>query len=54
MKRVLAQAIVILSRFGFFFFLKEKNPTWSRPTLNYERSVTRRTLFMEENSDGDR
>ena len=33
--------------------LKEKNPTWSRTTLNYERSVTR-TLFMEENSDGDR
>ena len=29
------------------------NPTWNRTTFNYERSVTR-TLFMEENSDGDR
>ena len=33
--------------------LKEKNPIWSRTTLNCERSITR-TLFMEENSDGDR
>ena len=33
--------------------LKEKNPIWSRTTLDCERSVTR-TLFMEENSDGDR
>ena len=27
--------------------LKEKNPKWSRTTLDCERSVTR-TLFMEE------
>ena len=33
--------------------LKEKNPIWSRTTLNWERSITR-TLFMEENSDGIR
>ena len=33
--------------------LKEKNPIWSRTTLDCERSVSR-TLFMEENSDGDR
>ena len=33
--------------------LKEKNPKWSRTTLDCERSVTR-TLFMEENSDGER
>ena len=33
--------------------LKEKNPTWNRTTFNHERSVTR-TLFMEENSNGDR
>ena len=33
--------------------LKEKNPTWNKATFNYERPVTR-TLFMEENSDGDR
>ena len=33
--------------------LKEKNPIWSKTTLDCERSVTR-TLFMEENSDGDR
>ena len=33
--------------------LKEKNPTWNMTTFNYERSVTR-TLFMEENSDGER
>ena len=33
--------------------LKEKNPIWGRTTLDCERSVTR-TLFMEENSDGDR
>ena len=33
--------------------LKNKNPTWNRTTVNYERLVTR-TLFMEENSDGDR
>ena len=33
--------------------LKEKNPIWSRTTLDCERSITR-TLFMEENSDGDR
>ena len=33
--------------------LKEKNLKWSRTTLDCERSVTR-TLFMEENSDGDR
>ena len=33
--------------------LKEKNPIWSRTTLDCERSVTR-TLFMEENIDGDR
>ena len=33
--------------------LKKKDPTWNRTTVNYERSVTR-TLFMEENSDGDR
>ena len=32
--------------------LKEKNPIWSRTTLDCERSVTR-TLFMEENSDED-
>ena len=32
--------------------LKEKNPIWSRTTLDCERSVSR-TLFMEENSDGD-
>ena len=31
----------------------EKNPIWSRTTLDCERSVSR-TLFMEENSDGDR
>ena len=33
--------------------LKEKNPIWSRTTLDCERSITR-TPFMEENSDGDR
>ena len=33
--------------------LKEKNPKWSRTTLDCERSVSR-ALFMEENSDGDR
>ena len=33
--------------------LEEKNPIGSRTTLDYERSVSR-TLFMEENSDGDR
>ena len=33
--------------------LKEKNPIWSRTTLDCERSITR-TLFVEENSDGDR
>ena len=33
--------------------LKEKKPIWSRTTLDCERSITR-TLFMEENSDGDR
>ena len=33
--------------------LKEKNPTWNKTTFNYERPVTR-SLFMEENSDGDR
>ena len=33
--------------------LKEKNPIWSKTTLDCERSVTR-TLFMEENSDGER
>ena len=34
--------------------LKEKNPTWNKTTtFNYERLVTR-SLFMEENSDGDR
>ena len=33
--------------------LKKKNLTWNRTTVNYERSVTR-TVFMEENSDGDR
>ena len=33
--------------------LKEKNPIWSRTTLDCERSVTR-TLFMEENRDGER
>ena len=33
--------------------LKEKNPIWSKTTLDCERSVTR-TLFLEENSDGDR
>ena len=33
--------------------LKEKNPIWSRTTLDCERSITR-TLFTEENSDGDR
>ena len=33
--------------------LKNKYPTWNRTTVNYEHSVTR-TLFMEENSDGDR
>ena len=32
--------------------LKEKNTTWNKTTFNYERSVTR-SLFMEENSDGD-
>jgi hypothetical protein len=30
-----------------------KDPIWSKTTLDCERSVTR-TLFMEENSDGDR
>ena len=30
--------------------LKEKNTTWSKTMLNYERSVSR-TLFMDENSD---
>ena len=33
--------------------LKEKNTTWNKTTFNYERPVTR-SLFMEENSDGDR
>jgi len=33
--------------------LKEKNPTWNKTTFNYEHPVTR-SLFMEENSDGDR
>ena len=33
--------------------LKGKNPTWNKTTFNYERPVTR-SLFMEENSDGDR
>ena len=33
--------------------LKERNPTWNTTTVSYESSVTR-TLFMEENSDGDR
>ena len=33
--------------------LKEKNPTWNKTTFNYERPVTR-SLFMEENSDGNR
>ena len=33
--------------------LKEKNPIWSKTTLHCERSVSM-TLFMEENSDGDR
>ena len=33
--------------------LKERNPTWNKTTFNYERPVTR-SLFMEENSDGDR
>jgi hypothetical protein len=33
--------------------LKEKNPTWNKTTFNYERLVTR-SLFMEENNDGDR
>ena len=33
--------------------LMEKNLIWSRTTLDCERSVSR-TLFMEENSDGDR
>ena len=33
--------------------LKEKNPIWSRTTLACESLITR-TLFMEENSDGDR
>ena len=33
--------------------LKEKNPKWSRTTLDCELSTTR-TLFMEENSDGER
>ena len=32
--------------------LKEKNTTWSKTMLNYERSVSR-TLFMDENSDRD-
>ena len=32
--------------------LKEKNPIWSsRTTLNCKRSITTRTLFMEENSN---
>jgi len=34
-------------------FLKEKNPIWSRTTLDCERSITR-TLCFEENSDRDR
>ena len=33
--------------------LKEKNPTWNKTTSIYERPVTR-SLFMGENSDGDR
>ena len=33
--------------------LKEKNPIWGSTTLDCESSVTR-TLFMEENSDGER
>ena len=33
--------------------LKEKNPKWNRTILDCERLVTR-TLFMEENSDGER
>ena len=33
--------------------LKEKNPKWNRTILDCERLVTR-TIFMEENSDGDR
>ena len=36
-----------------FNVLIEKNPIWSRNTLYCEHSITR-TLFMEENSDGDR
>jgi len=32
--------------------LKEKNTTWNKTTFNCERSVSR-TLFIEENSDGD-
>ena len=31
--------------------LKEKNTTWSNTMLDCERSVSRRTLFMDENSD---
>ena len=31
-----------------------KNPMGSRTTLDCERSVTRTTLLMEENCDGDR
>ena len=33
--------------------LKKRNPTWNTTTVSHESSVTR-TLFMEENSDGDR
>ena len=33
--------------------LKEKNPTWNKTTSIYDRPVTR-SLFMGENSDGDR
>ena len=32
--------------------LKKRNPTWNTTTVSHESSVTR-TLFMEENSDGD-
>ena len=30
---------------------KKKNTTWSNTMLDCERSVSRRTLFMDENSD---
>ena len=33
--------------------LKKRNPTWNTTTVSRKSSVTR-TLFMEENSDGDR